>query len=54
MAALVFTKGMCGEYSVQQQILTNLQKSNEKPFEYMIGTVGDYIHSPQFRDDLKR
>ena len=54
MAALVFTKGLSGEYSSQQQTLTDLQKSNVKPFEFMIGTVGDYIHSPQFKEDVRR
>ena len=49
MAALVFTKGLSGKYSSQQQTLTDLQKSNMKPLEFMIGTVGDYIYSLQFK-----
>ena len=54
MCGLPFMSRVTGNYKTQQAALNTLMKSPVKPFEYMIGTVGNYIHSAKFKQDIER
>ena len=54
MCILSFMSRVTGNYKTQQAALNTLMKSPVKPFEYMIGTVGNYIHSATFKQDIER